>query len=115
MPMVIEIAGSSIEINGRGRGSFTSARVSPIMISGMPATATMSPGRAARVIGSRARPLVSSSSVILTFLTVPSWVHQATCWPLLSSPFLMRSSARRPRNGEASRLVTWACSGISSS
>ena len=45
-PIVIEMAGSSTVISGSGRGSSTSARVSPIMMSGMPAMATMSPGPA---------------------------------------------------------------------
>ena len=46
MPIVIEIAGSSTVISGSGRGSFGSARVSPIMMSAMPAIAAMSPGPA---------------------------------------------------------------------
>ena len=37
MPMVIEIAGSSTVMSGSGRGSSRSARVSPMVISGMPA------------------------------------------------------------------------------
>ena len=45
-PIVIEMAGSSTVISGSGRGSSTSASVSPIMMSGMPAMATMSPGPA---------------------------------------------------------------------
>jgi hypothetical protein len=44
VPIVIEIAGSSTVISGSGRGSSRSARVSPIMMSGMPAMAMMSPG-----------------------------------------------------------------------
>ena len=44
VPMVIEMAGSSTVISGSGRGSSASASVSPIMMSGMPATAMMSPG-----------------------------------------------------------------------
>ena len=43
-PIVIEIAGSSTVMSGSGRGSSGSARVSPMVISGMPATAMMSPG-----------------------------------------------------------------------
>ena len=49
-----------------------------------------------------------------TFLTSPSRRIQATFWPLRSSPWWMRSSASRPRNGDASRLVTWAWSGAPS-
>ena len=58
MPIVIEIAGSSTVISGSGRGSSGSARVSPIVISGMPAMAMMSPGPAVSA-GTR-----SSASVI---------------------------------------------------
>ena len=39
---------------------------------------------------------------------------QATVWPFFRVPSWTRTSARRPRNGEASRLVTWACSGAPS-
>src|SRR3954453_4792387 len=114
MPMVIEIDGSSTVSGGSGRGSLGSARVSPIMMSSMPAIATRSPGPAlsAEV---RSRPSVISSSVILTRWMVPSVLHQATCWPRFISPEWMRSSASRPRNGEASRLVTCARSGSSAS
>ena len=96
IPMVIEIDGSSTVSGGSGRGSFGSARVSPIMMSSMPAMATSSPGPALSA-GVRVRPSVTSSSVILTFLIVPSTLHQATCWPFFISPEWMRSSASRPR------------------
>ena len=43
IPIVIEIAGSSTLISGSGLTSFGSAKVSPIVISSIPATATMSP------------------------------------------------------------------------
>ena len=43
-PRVMLMLGSSMVMTGSGRGSSGSARVSPIMISGMPATAMMSPG-----------------------------------------------------------------------
>ena len=43
-PMVMLMVGSSMVMTGRGRGSSGSARVSPIMISAIPATAMMSPG-----------------------------------------------------------------------
>ena len=114
VPMVIEIAGSSTVISGSGRGSSASARVSPIMISGMPATAMMSPGPADSA-GLRSRPSVISSSEIRTRSMVPSVRHQATVWPLRMVPSRTRHSASRPRNGEASRLVTCAWSGAPSS
>ena len=46
IPIVTETAGASTVISGSGRGSSASARVSPIMMSLMPATAMMSPGPA---------------------------------------------------------------------
>ena len=113
MPIVIEIAGSSTLISGSATGFSASARVSPIMMSGMPAIATMSPGPACSP-GLRSRPSVTSSSVILTFLLVPSVFIQATVWFFFSVPSCTRTSASRPRNGLASRLVTWACSGAPS-
>ena len=48
MPIVIEIAGSSTVISGSATGFSGSASVSPIMMSGMPAIATMSPGPASQ-------------------------------------------------------------------
>ena len=107
MPTVMEMAGSSTVISGSGLGFSRSVRVSPIMMSSMPATATISPGPASSA-GTRSRPLVASSSVIFTVFRAPSWRAHATCWPLRRVPLKMRSSARRPRNGEASRLVTCA-------
>lgn len=53
--MVIEIAGSSTVMSGSAIGFSASAMVSPIMMSGMPAMATMSPGPAYSP-GSRLRP-----------------------------------------------------------
>ena len=96
-------------------GFSASAMVSPIMMSGMPAMAMMSPGRAdlPSSSGLRSSASVISSSVILTRSMVPSCLHHATCWPFLISPLKTRSSARRPRKLEASRLVTWAWRGAS--
>ena len=114
VPMVIEIAGSSTWISGSAIGFSASARVSPMVISGMPATATMSPGPADSP-GLRSRPSVTSSSVTRTFFTSPLRRIQATVWPFFRVPWWTRTSASRPRNGEASRLVTCACSGAPSS
>ena len=113
VPIVIEIAGSSTWMSGSATGLSTSASVSPMVMSGMPATATMSPGPADSP-DLRSRPSVTSSSVILTVLVEPSRFIQATCWPLRRVPSWTRTSASRPRNGEASRFVTCACSGASS-
>ena len=44
IPTVIDSDGSSTLITGNGRGSSGSASVSPIITSGMPATAISSPG-----------------------------------------------------------------------
>ncbi len=46
MPIVIESDGSSTVVTGSGRGSSGSAIVSPIVTSGRPAIATISPGPA---------------------------------------------------------------------
>ena len=96
MPIVIEIDGSSMVMTGSGRGSSGSASVSPIVISGMPAMAMMSPGPADSA-GNRSRAWVMSSSVILTRSIVPSARHQAACWPLRIVPLCTRHSASRPR------------------
>ena len=74
VPMVIEIAGSSTWMSGSATGFSASARVSPMVISGMPAMATMSPGPADSP-GLRSRPSVTSSSVMRTFLTVAVATH----------------------------------------
>jgi hypothetical protein len=114
MPIVIEIDGSSIVMTGSGLGSSGSVSVSPIVISGMPAMAMMSPGPADSA-GNRSSARVSSSSVIFTRSTVPSARHHAACCPLRIVPLCTRHSASRPRYGDASRLVTCACSGAPSS
>ncbi len=88
-PIVIEIAGSSTVISGSGRGSSGSARVSPMVISGMPATAMMSPGPADSA-GTRSSASVMSSSVTLTRWTEPSRRHQAACWPFFMVPLWIR-------------------------
>ena len=88
MPTVTEMAGSSTVMRGSACACSTSARVSPIMISGMPATATMSPATATSVLV-RSTPSVASSSVILA-LVMTGWPStsriQATCWPFLMRP-----------------------------
>ncbi len=111
--MVIEMAGSSTWMSGSATGFSGSARVSPMVMSGMPAIATMSPGPADSP-GLRSRPSVTSSSVIRTFLVSPSRFIHATVWPFFRVPSCTRTSASRPRNGEESRLVTCACSGAPS-
>ena len=57
IPIVMPRAGSSTWMTGSGFGSSMSAMVSPIVISGMPAIAMMSPGPAESV-ATRAMPSV---------------------------------------------------------
>ena len=92
MPMVIEIDGSSTVISGSGFGSSGSDRVSPMVMSGMPAMATMSPGPADSA-GTRSSASVISISDSLMFWIVPSDLHQATTW--------LRLHRRRRRSGTA--------------
>ena len=81
VPMVTEIAGSSTVMRGSAWAWSGSASVSPIMISGSPATATMSPAIASSV-ALRSTPSVASSSVILAVVMTgspsTSRIH-ATC------------------------------------
>ncbi len=74
----------------------------------------MSPGPAISA-GLRVSASVISSSVMRTLDIVPSRLIHVTVWPLRSSPCSTRSSAIRPRKLSASRLVTCAWSGASSS
>ncbi len=55
MPKVMVMVGSSIWIGGSGAGSSIAERVSPMLTSVRPTTATMSPGPA-ESIGTRFRP-----------------------------------------------------------
>ena len=81
MPIVMPSAGSSTAITGSGRGSSGSAIVSPIVISGMPARAMISPG--AGLVGGHALrcPRSRTARVTRTRSTLPSRRHQATVWP----------------------------------
>ncbi len=95
MPIVSDRLGSSTAITGSARGSAGSARVSPIVTSGRPATATISPGPALSA-GTRSRASVTYSSVTLAGTTVPSARHQATAAPERIVPSWTRQMARRP-------------------
>ena len=114
MPIVIERLGSSTRISGSARGSSGSASVSPIVTSGRPATAMISPGPASSA-SVRSSASVTYSSVTLTRSISPSERHQAICWPRVMTPCMTRQMARRPTYGDASRFVTSACSGCSGS
>ena len=107
IPIVIEILGSSTVINGSGCGFSASARVSPSVMVSIPATAMMSPGPAS-VAGTRSSPSVIINSEIFTFSSEPSVLIHVTIWPFLITPSCTRHSARRPRYGDESRLVTCA-------
>ena len=95
MPIVIDSDGSSTWMTGSGRGSSGSASVSPIVTSGMPATAMISPGPASSA-GTRSSSSVTYSSPTCARWIVPSARHQAIAWPLRIVPLRTRQSARRP-------------------
>ena len=71
IPIVAERLGSSIRITGSGCGSSSSANVSPIVTSGIPATAIISPGPAS-LASTLSSPSVTYSSVIFAFAIEPS-------------------------------------------
>ena len=96
IPIVRPRLGSSTVTTGRGCGSSGSASVSPIVISGIPATAMMSPGPASST-GTRSSSRVRKSSATFACSMVPSVRHHATCWPFLMVPSCTRHTARRPR------------------
>ncbi len=96
MPMVMARLGSSTKMAGRGRGSSGSAKVSPMVTSGKPATATISPGPASSV-STRSSALDEKSSVTLPRCTEPSSRHHATVSPRRSVPLWTRQIPRRPR------------------
>src|SRR6185312_10976498 len=68
--LVIESDGSSTVMTGSGRGSSAAASVSPIMISGMPATQMISPADASSA-STRSSASVTYSSLTLTRSTCP--------------------------------------------
>src|SRR4029077_8755698 len=103
IPTVIESDGSSTVITGSGRGSSGSASVSPIVTSGIPATAMISPGPASSA-ATRSSASVTYSSVTFAFSTDPSARHQATGWVRRIEPCTTRQSASLPTYGDASRL-----------
>ena len=96
IPMVMARLGSSTRMAGSGRGSSTSVRVSPIVMSANPATATISPGPASSV-STRSRAFDANNSVTLPRCTDPSMRHHATVSPRRNVPLCTRQMARRPR------------------
>ena len=83
MPIVIDSDGSSTVDTGSGRGSSGSAIVSPIVTSGRPASATISPGPASSA-ETRSSASVMYSSTTFAFEIVPSAWHHAIGAPLRS-------------------------------
>ncbi len=77
MPMVMLMLGSSTVMIGSGRGSSGSVRVSPSVMSEIPATAMMSPGPADSA-GLRSSASVISSSAIRTRSWLPSARHSTS-------------------------------------
>ena len=99
MPIVIPSAGSSTAITGSGRGSSGSAIVSPIVISGMPASAMISPGPAASAGRALRAPRSRRARRPSRARSMPSRRHQATCWPLRDR---RRGARGRARGGRRS-------------
>jgi len=95
VPIVTDSEGSSTVITGNGRGSSAEASVSPIVISGMPATEMISPGPASSAV-TRSSASVTYSSEILTRSISPSARHQATVSPRRIVPWRTRQMASRP-------------------
>ena len=107
IPIVTDSDGSSTVITGSGRGSSADASVSPIVISGIPATEMISPA-AASSASTRSSASVTYSSETLTRSICPSARHQATVSPRRIVPWRTRQIAIRPTYGDASRFVTCA-------
>ena len=84
-PNVILIVGSSISIIGSATGFFTSAIVSPIEISGIPATATMSPAYASGT-STRAMPSKSITELNSARFASPARLMWQTAIPFLRMP-----------------------------
>jgi hypothetical protein len=95
-PKIIETVGSSIAITGIATRCTTSAIVSPIVMSSMPARQTMSPA-AASVISIRLSPSNAKSFVTFVSCTRRSSLQTATWSPIFTRPLKMRPIAMRPR------------------
>ena len=85
MPIVIARLGSSTWITGSGRGSSTSAIVSPMVTSDRPAMAMISPAPTS-CASTRSSSSVTNNSVTLIRWIEPSARHQATWSPRRSVP-----------------------------
>ena len=106
-PIVIDSVGSSTSSLGSGRGSAGSVSVSPMVTSGRPATATISPGPASGM-SSRSMPRAVVSDVTTPVMvtvrpgsTLPSAASASSRttvmrWPIRIVPFQRRPTAMRP-------------------
>ena len=95
-PKIIDTVGSSIAMTGIATRWMTSAIVSPMVMSSMPARQTMSPA-AASVMSIRLSPSNAKSLVTLVSCTRRSSLQTATWSPIFTRPLKMRPIAMRPR------------------
>ena len=111
MPTVIDRLGSSTVNGGNGRGSSTSASVSPIVMSGKPAIAMMSPGPAGLGVDAVER-FGHVELGDLRLLDRPVDAAPRDLLPALHDAVAHAAQiASRPTYGDASRLVTIAWNG----
>ena len=94
-PKIIDTVGSSIAIGGMAMRCSTSAIVSPMVMSSMPARQTMSPA-AASWMSTRFRPSNAYSLVTFVSWTASSSLQTTTGSPILTRPLKMRPMAMRP-------------------
>ena len=94
-PKIIDTVGSSMASGGSGSGCSASVIVSPIVMSAMPATQTMSPA-AASSTSTRFSPSNANSLVTRVGCSAPSTLLTATVSPSLTRPLKMRQTAMRP-------------------
>ena len=106
-PKVMRSVGASTSRRGNGRGSIGSVIVSPMVTSGIPATATMSPGPASGMsTRSMPRAVVRLVTVPVSVTVRPGSIAPAVSssssrtivirWPILIVPFHSRPTAIRP-------------------
>ena len=92
------MVGSSMVMIGSGLGFSSAQKLSPMVMPGMPATATMSPTVVSSV-SSRLRPLKVKSLVTLTVWSVPSMLREVD---LLAG---LERAVEDARDGEAAEVV----------
>ncbi len=97
------IVGSSIVIAGKSSTSFSLLMVSPIKMSAIPASMTMSPA-CASFTSSRVNPWKVKSFVIFAVRASPPRVRTNTLSPIFATPSYTRPTAKRPRKLSYARL-----------